>query len=126
MSAHKGAKLSAPHMGVLFEQLVGLELYRNIHLMKPRCQLHYWHDANSGIEVDFVLENQDHYLSIEVKWSEMPSNQDAKHWVTFLKEYQNAKQAFVVCRTSKAYRLAENITALPWQELVSVMDGLRE
>ena len=52
---------------------------------------------------------------IEVKWSEKPSVQDARHLLTFMDEHPKlAKQAYIVCRCPRPMQLHEKVTALPW------------
>jgi hypothetical protein len=40
--------------------------------------------------VDWVLEHHGRYVPIEVKWTERPSIDDAKHVATFIAEYREA------------------------------------
>ena len=117
--ANEGVQLSIKTLGDLFEQFVGLELIRNTHINCPQAKVHYWKDS-SGPEIDFVLEKDQIYIPIEVKWSEHPNFRDAKYLHKFLDEYPNAPHGYIICRTPKPYAIAENITALPWQEIIGV------
>ncbi len=121
--ANEGPTLSLKTLGDLFEQFVGLELIRYVHMDKPHAKVHYWKDA-SGPEVDFVLENEQIYIPIEVKWSENPNLHDAKHLIKFLEDYPNAPHAYIICRTPHAYAIHEKITALPWQEIISLFEKI--
>ncbi len=116
--ANEGVQLSIKTLGDLFEQFVGLELIRNAHINCPQAKVHYWKDS-SGPEIDFVLEKDQLYIPMEVKWSENPNFRDAKHLHKFLEEYSNAPHGYIICRTPRPYSIAENITALPWQEIVT-------
>jgi hypothetical protein len=49
---------------------------------------------------------------------------DASHLQTFLAEYPKAKEGIVVCRTPKAFKLGPKITAVPWQELPTLVERL--
>jgi hypothetical protein len=54
-------------------------------------------------------------IPIEVKWTEDPSIDDARHLRAFLTEQgRRAPHGYVVCRCDRPRRLAENVTALPW------------
>jgi predicted AAA+ superfamily ATPase len=115
--SNEGPKLSNVRYGQLFEQYVGLELIRYAHIYKNKFEVKFWRDPN-GPEVDWVLADKNgNYTPIEVKWSDAPSTKDAVHIKTFLNEYKNSKQGFIVCQTPRAYKIDENIKAIPWQNL---------
>jgi predicted AAA+ superfamily ATPase len=102
--ANEGIKLPQKTQADLFEQYVGNELLYQSQLATPQAQVKYWRDTN-GPEIDFVLDIAQHYIPIEVKWSEQPQFSDARHLQKFLQEYPNTKQAFIVCRTPQAYNI---------------------
>lgn len=102
--------------GKLFEHNIGLELIRSLHLLNLRAKLYFWRDANNGPEVDWVIQYGEKYIPIEVKWTDSPSLKDTKYLQVFMQEYQVDK-AYVVCRVRQPAKLAENIYAIPWQEL---------
>ncbi len=117
--ANEGVQLHLRELGDLFKQFIGLELIRHTHIHLPHAKVHYWKDV-SGPEVNFVLENEQRYVPIEVKWSPTPNQRDAKHLYKFLEEYPNASHAYIICRTPRAYAIDEKITALPWQEIITL------
>ena len=52
---------------------------------------------------------------VEVKWTEHPTVNDARHLLTFLEERKKeAKQGCVICRCPRPLQLHDQITALPW------------
>ena len=55
-------------MGGLFEQWVGLELVHMLRIYPERSQVMFWRDAD-GLEVDWIVERNDKYIPIEVKWT---------------------------------------------------------
>ncbi len=118
--AREPRQLSNPRMGELFEHWVGLELVRLARHSSPKCRLRFWRDPG-GPEVDWVLERNREYIPVEVKWNEAPKREDAKHLRLFLSEYPQAKKAYIVCRTPRAYSIDANITALPWQAIPSLI-----
>lgn len=121
IAAREGRRLSRDHMGHLFEQYVGLELIRALRLSQPRASVKYWRDP-AGPEVDWVIETQDRYIPIEVKWTETPSHQDTKYVQCFLDEYPQATHGFIICQTPHAMKMSEHITALPWHRIHEVFD----
>lgn len=120
-AAEEGARLPVRVLGGLFEQFVGLELLRAARQSGAPMHLRFWRDPD-GPEVDWVLVSEDRWLPVEVKWSEAPSARDAAHLATFLAEYPKAKEGFVVCRTPTPFKLAPKITAVPWQDLPTLVE----
>lgn len=120
LAAREGVSLPEKYMGMLFEQWVGLELIHMLRTHPERSQVMYWRDAD-GPEVDWVIEKQNEYTPIEVKWTENPHPGDAKHLKVFLKEYSNAKNGYVICRVDRRQKLADRIFAIPWQEISSII-----
>jgi hypothetical protein len=59
-----------------------------------------------------------------VKWSEAPAERDARHLRTFLAEHPQAREGVVACRTPRRFALGGKITAVPWQEIPALIDGL--
>lgn len=121
IAAHEGRLLSQTQRGYVFEQYVGLELIRAIRLMGKRMSLKYWRDP-SGPEVDWVIDTHTGYIPIEVKWTDAPKENDAKHLQVFLKEYPEAKQGIIVCQTPHKMKIASNVYALPWNQINEIFD----
>ena len=116
VAAREGTRPSRDRYGSLFEQFVGLELIRSGRLSEKKIKILFWRDPD-GPEVDWVVEKDDEYIPIEVKWTDTPSARDIKHLRTFLSEYKNSKRAYVVCRTPRRVKLDKDIYAVPWQEI---------
>ena len=51
----------------------------------------------------------------EVKWSDAPAERDTRH-------LQKAREGVVVCRTPRRFKIARKITAIPWQEIHSLVE----
>ncbi len=99
--------------GPLFEQWVGLELWRRLQYL-GQGELSYLR-TRDGAEVDFIVEHKGQVTPLEVKWTERPTLTDARHLIAFLNEHpRQAKRGYVVCRCPRPLALADNITALPW------------
>ena len=99
--------------GAFFEQWVGIELWKRLqYLGEGRL---YYLRTRDGMEIDYITEHRGALTPIEVKWSERPTVQDARHLLTFLKEHpKQAKHGYIICRCSAPLRIHDLITALPW------------
>jgi len=99
--------------GPFFEQWVGIELWKRLQYL-GEGRLHYLR-TRDGMEIDYIAEHRGALTPIEVKWSERPTVQDARHLLTFLKEHpKQAKHGYVICRCPHPLRIHDQITALPW------------
>lgn len=121
VAAREGNRPTREHLGHLFEQFIILELIRLIRIFQQRFSVKYWRDPN-GPEIDVVIEMNEKYIPIEVKWTDSPKLQDAKHLQIFLAEYPQATKGFIVCRTPHPMKISENIYGLPWDRVVDVFN----
>jgi predicted AAA+ superfamily ATPase len=112
--------LPEAYLGPLFEQFIGLEIARWLHLQSEKISLLFWRDAN-GPEVDWVLRCNKELLPIEVKWTVSPSPRDAKHIVLFMRDHPHVKKGYVICQTLVAQTLAPGIEAVSWQSLPQIL-----
>ncbi len=120
--ANEGVRLPQAHLGYLFEHYVGNELISLSQFISPQIKLRHWQDA-AGPEVDYVIDYAHHYAPIEVKWTDKPGKSDARHLKKFIEEYPT-QQAYIICRTPQAYQVDDNITAVPWQNIQSILESL--
>jgi len=122
IAAGEGRDIPDKYMGDLFEQWVGLELLRLLRTTPQRSSLLFWRDQ-AGVEVDWIVERENQYTPVEVKWTENPSSGDARHIHAFIEEYSNSSRGYVICRIPRAQKLTDTVTALPWRELHTVLEG---
>lgn len=122
-AAEEGPRPGARVLGGLFEQFVGLELLRAIRHSRSTLALRFWRDPG-GPEVDWIVAGPERLLPVEVKWAAAPTARDARHLETFLAEHSKAREAVVVCRTPRRFRLAAKVMAVPWQEIPDLVTGL--
>jgi hypothetical protein len=54
----------------------------------------------------------------------MPTERNVGHLRTFLAEYPRATAGVVVCRTPRRFKIDPAITAVPWQEIPRLVEGL--
>jgi predicted AAA+ superfamily ATPase len=92
---------------------VGRELWKRLQYLDA-VRLFYLR-SKTGAEIDFIVEQGDMLVPIEVKWTENPRLQDARHLLSFMEEFpQRAKQGFINCRCPRPLMLHEKMTAIPW------------
>ncbi len=102
--------------GPLFEQWVGLELWRRLQYLGEGAVSYF--RTRSGSEVDFIIERNQELTPVEAKWTENPSLRDARGILAFLEEQPAlARRGYVICRCPKPLLLHEKVMALPWQNL---------
>lgn len=121
--ANEGTGLPKKIMADLFEHYVGNELVYQGQLRSPQIKVRYWRDT-AGPEIDFVLDIAHRYFPIEVKWTDKPDSNDARHLKKFMEEYPQAEQAYLICQTPHRYKLSDSITVLPWQEICTIYDNM--
>jgi predicted AAA+ superfamily ATPase len=99
--------------GPLFEQWVGIELWKRLQYLGSGRLLYL--RTKAGAEVDFIIARGGRLTPVEVKWTERPSLADARHLVTFMSEQSGrARHGFLVCRCSAPLALGDRVTAIPW------------
>ena len=99
--------------GPIFEQWVGIELWQRLQYLGEGKLFHQ--RSRDGAEVDFIVEHGGSLTPIEVKWTENPTLNDARHLLPFLQEKKReAKHGYVICRCPRPLQLHDQITALPW------------
>jgi predicted AAA+ superfamily ATPase len=118
LCAGEGRRLPRQRFGMLFEQLVGLELIRSARQSTAPARVLFWRDPD-GPEVDWLVEREGELIPVEAKLTDTPDVRDARHVEVFLREYPEAKRGYLVCRVPRAVKLSERVTALPWQELAA-------
>ncbi len=102
--------------GPIFEQWVGIELWKRLQYLGEGKLSHF--RTKAGVEIDFVIERDRELIPIEVKWTERPSREDARHLRTFLDEQgRRARRGYIICRCPRPQAIAEDILAIPWWSL---------
>lgn len=109
--------MSSNEGGCLLEHWVGLELVHRAGYMGRSHSVSFWR-TTTGAEVDYVFQAHDEDIPIEVKWTENPRLEDARHIETFLDLYPGkAKRGLVVCRVPRSRQLTDRTMAIPWDLL---------
>lgn len=121
VTALLGSSFQRETLGRRFEQFVGLEILRILRLNHPLARLLFWRDSN-GIEVDWIIQQGEILIPIEVKLTDSPNENDARHLKVFLSEYsEKTQKAYIVSTTPTAYDLNENIKVIPWQNIANIL-----
>ncbi len=107
-------------LSLLFEQFIGLELCRMVNQLSIQAEVLFWR-SHDGPEVDYVINLNGKYLPIEVKWTDKPNMSDIKHLLLFKEEYNVSDPCYVICRCNAPMLLADNVFAMPWQDLPNIM-----
>jgi predicted AAA+ superfamily ATPase len=102
--------------GPLFEQWVGIELYKRLKYLGDGNLCYF--RTSAGAEVDFIIERQGMATPLEVKWTEHPTLKDARHLISFMKDHPDkTDHGYIVCRAPYPLALSDTITAIPWWAL---------
>jgi uncharacterized protein len=111
------ARLADTDGPALFEQWVAIELRARAGYLGRGYDVSFWRTV-SGAEVDFVWQAPREDVPVEVKWTERPRPEDARHLERFLDTYSSrARRGLLVCRSGRAQQLTERVTAVPWDAL---------
>lgn len=103
--------------GPLLEHWVAQELLARADQLGRGHRVSFWRTVD-GVEVDFVFETPRTDLPIEVKWTERPRPEDARHVELFLDRFgDRARRGLVVCRCERPQQLTERVLAIPWSQL---------
>jgi predicted AAA+ superfamily ATPase len=108
--------------GNRFEQWIGLLLIRYFRSRNLNGKLYYWRDHN-GPEVDWVVEWNNRWIPIEVKFSSNPQKKHTRHLQTFLEEYnRKSSSGYLIFTGERPRKMQENIIALPWFHLYDIFE----
>lgn len=104
--------------GAHLENLLLLELLAWADLQETRSTIGYWRTAG-GTEVDFVVEQGERLLPIEVKATTRPCTADAAGLLSFREEYgRRVAGGLLLHAGDETFWLAEGVLAVPWWKLM--------
>ena len=102
--------------GSLFEQWVGIQLWRKLSYTKAGTLSYY--RTTDGAEVDFILELETEIIPLEVKWTENPNLKDVRHLSSFIATHApRCTRGYLITRCPYVLSLTDTVTALPWWAL---------
>jgi len=109
------------YWGRLYEQWVGLTVLRFMKANRMRGKLFYWRDYG-GREVDWIIDYEDKWIPLEVKWGENIKEAQVRHLEYFVKNYsQKAKKGYIIFTGDKSRRINEKISAHPFHEFMDII-----
>jgi hypothetical protein len=83
--------------GRLFKDWAGCQPWRRLSYERSGTLSCY--RTSDGAEVDFIVENHDETLPIEVKWTESPTIRDVRHLRSFIREHApHCKRGIIISR----------------------------
>jgi predicted AAA+ superfamily ATPase len=92
--------------------LTDLLAWRDVQPRRP--EILYWRTA-TGLEVDFVVEDPNRVLLVEVKAAARANPADARGLEAFLDEYPDlADGALLLHGGAETYPLTRRVLAAPW------------
>jgi predicted AAA+ superfamily ATPase len=101
--------------GTLFEHAVVLEIIRRIRTSGLDYRVYYWR-TSGGAEVDCIIDTGSSLIPVEIKAGSRAAPSAPRGLVNFMKEYAaQCIHGYVITTGRMPERLADNITALPWQ-----------
>jgi predicted AAA+ superfamily ATPase len=111
--------LSGEHevRGAHLENIVAADLMAWREAQVHRPEVLHWR-TSKGAEVDFVIEQPDALLAIEVKAAAQVGPRDAQHLTTFLEEYPEARGGLVLYDGEDVFWLRERVLAVPWWKVM--------
>jgi uncharacterized protein len=98
--------------GFHMENLVASDL----HVWKeggPTRDVYHWREA-SGQEIDFILEDNNSLVAVEVKTSEEVGVREARHLLAFQERYEVTRRCVLVSCDPRIRVIAPRIIACPW------------
>lgn len=106
---------SHPKVGSIFESFVVQDIIKQLALVEGRPAIYHWR-AYSGAEVDLLLEVNNQYFPIEIKYKSHPTAKDARGVKSFRESYPqlNIGPGLIIAPVDHVYTVAENCYVLPF------------
>lgn len=104
-----------PLAGVLFETYVFSELYKRFLNRGYDPQITFFR-TSSGIEVDFLVEDQGKLYPIEVKTTSTPNNFMAEGIIKLKKDLSKVSKGYLIHLGDQIFPLHKDITAYPFAQ----------
>jgi uncharacterized protein len=105
-----------------FEEWIGLSLIRYMRSRGRNGKVCYWR-AHNGQEIDFVVDYQNQWIPVEVKFTDNPQPKHTRHLQLFMRENaEKTPNGFLIFLGKRPRKLSDNITALPWFDLPRVFE----
>jgi len=104
---------AARELGSFFEALIYQHLRVLSELMTPKPRLYFWR-TRTGQEVDFIVEQGNKVLAIEVKLAKNLRYEHTLGLRSFLDAHPKAQGGIILYGGKEVHYLDKHIVALPW------------
>jgi hypothetical protein len=113
------ALASHPLWGAIFETYCVNNIIRLAKALRALPAFYHWR-TGAGAEVDLILERDGKFFPIEIKSRTNLSKHDTRGIMSFKESYPklNIQQGLIIYTGQEAYRLNENVVALPWNSMI--------
>ena len=109
--------ITSEEWGNRFEQWIGLSLIRYFRSRNLNGSVYYWRDHN-GPEIDWIVETNNRWIPVEVKWTDRLQPKHWKNLSRFIQENpEKTTVGYILFTGDRARQLDRDIIALPWFEL---------
>ena len=107
--------MAHPKLGALFETFVVQDLLKQLAFAEGKPAVYHWR-SHSGAEIDLLIEVNNCYFPIEIKYKSHPTKQDAKGIETFRETYPHLTIApgIILAPTKMIYPVTENCFVVPY------------
>ena len=110
-----------PAYGPMFETMMVNEVRKQLTALPYQCSMYHWR-ANSGSEVDLLIEKDGVFYPIEFKGKATLNKKDANGIEAFRKHYPklNVAPGLIVYAGVDRFFVTENVYALPWNSVLAL------
>jgi len=104
-----------PKLGSLFETFVVQDILKQLELAEGKPAVYHWR-AHSGSEIDLLLEVNNQYFPIEIKYKSNPTAKDARGIKAFKASYPNLDIApgLIIAPCERVYPVTEDCFVVPF------------
>ena len=105
---------SHPKLGAIFESFVVQDILKQLVIAEGKPSVYHWR-AHSGAEVDLIIEVNNQYFPIEIKYKSHPTKKDARGIQAFKETYPklNVGPGIIVAPSESIYAVAKDCYVVP-------------
>ena len=110
-----------PKAGALFETLVVQDILKQLPFIDGKPAVYHWR-SHSGAEVDLLIEVNNQFFPIEIKYKSNPTTQDARGIVAFRETYPhlNIAPGIILSPVQHIYAVAQNCYVVPFDLIMQL------
>jgi len=109
-----------PKLGALFETMVVQDILKQMPFVEGKPAVYHWR-AHSGAEIDLLIEINNQFFPIEIKYTSKPTAQDAGGIEAFRETYPklNVAPGIILSRVKHIYPVTRHCFAVPFDLIVT-------